>query len=351
MRAALRLSVLLTFWALLVIAPMRNARAQEELDEVPDETGEGEGPVVRAELPPGIHPLIEGSGRTPLVVVRASTEPSWSRGALRLRRRGWSTVVDRSVDRRALPADVRADLAQVWTLSTSERVVCSARLGTPRVMRRVSATFEVERWEGETGEPRLSDAAVAREAWDLADGTELLVAPVIKLHGRCDDAAWATREVPVFGAADVGNETRALEAFRALPDYQDMASEWREAREYDSDPAAVHWDERAGAGARRVVSFDAGARRFTLIVAEAHEGCGSFVGNVWALFEHEGPRDAPAGESITLRASGRDYDFVPSALVDLDADGSPEILGFQRMHVPTTGVRVDVSELFLGCRC
>lgn len=336
----------------LVLASSADAQALAVTDGVTEAVTDDEDPseIDRPELPPGIRPLIRATDGTPLVVVRVRTESSWSRGALRLRQREWPTVVERSVSRPALPADVRADLSRLWTLSNEHAVVCSARLGTPRVVRRVSTEQSIV-WSGEEGGRRWSDREVARAAWDLAAGSELLVAPVIKLHGRCGGAQWATTEIPSFGGQPVGNESRVLAAFRALPAYVELASEWEGARAYDADPAALHWDDRSGGQLRRMVGFAVGTRRFTLVAAEGNDGCGEFVGNLWALFEHTGDRDEPGRETITLVASDRTYGYLPSALVDLDADGVPEMVGFQQFHALATGLSTDVTPLFLGCNC
>lgn len=317
-----------------------------------DEAMSPEDAYPRPELPAGIRPIIRATDGTPLVVVRVVTDPSWSRGPLRLRQREWPTVVERQAVRAALPAEVRADFARIWTLSTDERVVCSARLGAPRVMRRVSPQWESAVWSGEEGGRRWSDREVAQAAWDLAAGSELLVAPVIKMHGRCGTAEWASTEVPSFGGQPVGNESRVLAAFRALPAYRELATEWEEgARQYDSDPTATHWDDRSGGQMRHVIGFAVGTRRFTLVAAEGNDGCGEFVGNLWALFEHVGDPDEPTAETITLVASERTYPFLPTALVDLDADGVPEMVGFQQIHALGTGLTTDVTPLFLGCSC
>jgi len=343
------------FASVLSLTSASSADAQDlaVTDVVTDAVTDSEEPseLDRPELPAGIRPLIRATDGTPLVVVRVRTEASWSRGALRLRQREWPTVVERSVSRPALPADVRADLSRLWTLSNEHAVVCSARLGTPRVVRRVSAEWQSAVWSGEEGGRRWSDREVAQAAWDLAAGSELLVAPVIKLHGRCGGAQWASTEIPSFGGQPIGNESRVLAAFRALPAYVELAVEWEGAREYDADPGAAHWDDRSGGQMRRLIGFSVGARRFTLVAAEGNDGCGEFVGNLWALFEHTGEPDQPARESITLVASERTYGYLPSALIDLDADGVPEMVGFQQFHALRTGLSTDVTPLFLGCNC
>ncbi len=342
--ASLSAALLATF---ALSAPAVAQDVAAEADDAPAEEA-----YPRPELPAGIHPVIHDTRGQPLVVVRVVTEASWSRGPLQLRQREWPTVVERRAVRAAMPTEVRADLARIWTLSSQSAVVCSARLGAPRVVRRVSPEWQSVVWSGEEGGRRWTDREVAQAAWDLAAGTELLVAPVIKVHGRCGAAVWATTEIPSFGGQQVGNESRVLAAFGALPAYVEMASEWEGAREYDVDPSAAHWDDRGGGQLRRVIGFSVGARRFTLIAAEGNDGCGEFVGNLWALFEHVGGEEYErAGETITLVASERTYGYLPSALADLDADGVPELLGFQQLHALSTGLTTDVTPLFLGCNC
>ena len=335
---------LLAFLALSASASVP-ARAQEDdLDGDVDE-------AVSGELPEGVRPVVRGAHGEPFVVVRARTEASWSRGAVRMRQREYPTILDRAVDRRALPTDVRGELGGVWTLSSHTGAVCRVRLGAPRVLRRVVPDFQYPAWNGEDGSARLSDDEVARLAWDLADGYEQLVAPVRKLSGNCRLAAWASRARPRFEGRVVTSDARALAVLRALPEHATLAEAWLEAREYDDDPSAAVWDERSGGSHRFFVSFVSGGRSFTLVVARAHDGCGGFTGVLWALVEMVAEaRGDRSVELATVRAHGLGG-FDPSTLIDLDADGLPEVVGFEQLESLTTGPSPFVSELFLGCPC
>jgi len=299
---------------------------------------------IRPELHEGIHPVIESPDGEPLIVVRVRTSAAWGRGPLRLLQREWPTVVDRAVDRRALPPEVRAELRETLVLSGQDRVVCTARLGTPRVVRRVSADFHYSIWSGEEGGRRYSAREVADAAWELAEGTELLVAPAIKVTGDCRHAGWATRRTPTFAPATTTDQARLPAAFRSLPEHRALAEAWTEASHYDDDPTATHWDERGGGSSRSFRSFEANGRRFALVVAHAHDGCGEFTGVVWALYEQP-------SEGLALRTSARTHTFVPDALVDLDGDGVPEILGGSQYQREGADLSSDVDPLFLGCPC
>ncbi len=319
--------------------------AQEDETDAPSAGDEDDVPEpIRPELHEGIHPVIQSPEGEPLVVVRVQTRAGWGRGPLRLLQREWPTVVDRAVDRRALPAEVRAELRETLVLSGQDRVVCTARLGTPRVVRRVSADFQYSIWSGEEGGPRYTARQVADAAWALAEGTELLVAPAIKVTGDCRRAGWATRGSPTFSPASTTDEARLLAAFRSLREHRALAEAWTEASHYDDDPTASHWDERGAGGSRSFRTFAARGRRFTLVVAHAHDGCGEFTGVVWALYEQR-------ADGLAIRASARTYTFVPEALVDLDGDGVPEILGGAQYQRVGADLSSDVEALFLGCPC
>lgn len=343
--ASPRFGRLLALLSVVALGLPSRLLAQEAEPDGPSEEDEHDDQAeVRPELSPGIHPVIEGPDREPLVVVRVRTRAAWGRGPLRLLQREWPTVVDRAVDRRALPADVQTDLRRTLVLSSEERVVCTARLGPPRLVRRVSADFEYSTWSGEEGGHRYSTREVADAAWELAEGTELLVAPAIKVTGDCRRAGWATRDAPAFSVEASTDQARLLAAFRTLPEHRALADAWTEASHYDDDPTAAHWDERGGGASRAFRSFGALGRRFTLVVAHAHDGCGEFTGVVWALYEQ-----GPGGP--TLLRSAHTHTFVPSALVDLDGDGAPEILGGTQHLGVATELSSDVDPLFLGCPC
>ncbi|MCB9592651.1 MAG: hypothetical protein H6719_07955 [Sandaracinaceae bacterium] len=295
------------------------------------------------ELPRGLFPVIREEGVRARVVLRAQTDPAWARGELRLLRRAYPTVVSRGARLGALPPDVRADARGVLELSDGHRTVCTARIGRPHLLRALDPDFDYATWSGEEGGHRYTDDEVARAAWDRVPEHERLVAAVIPIAGDCTRARWASRRAPRFGTAAALPDPALVAAYRALPEHQALAEAWIEASEYDDDPHAASWDERAGAG-RLQVDLRVGQRDFSLVVAEAHDGCGDFTGSLWALFERgpDGPR--------LIRAS---HSYLPtmSGLADFDGDGVPEVLG-QRVVVSSAGGDpVDVNAVFLGCPC
>ncbi|MEZ4335784.1 MAG: hypothetical protein R3B82_04065 [Sandaracinaceae bacterium] len=303
----------------------------------------GASPARAEDLPRGLFPVIRADGLRPRVVLRADTDPTWSGGDLRLLHREFPTVVTRPARIGALPSDVRADARGILELTDGRRTVCTARIGRPHLLRYVEPDFERAVWSGEEGGHVFSDDEVARAAWDLVPEHELLVARVIPIAGDCADAEWASRRAPRFGADAPLPDPAVLAAYRALPEHAELAEAWADARQYDDDPDAASWDERAGAQ-RRQVDLRIDGRDFSLVVAHAHDGCGDFTGSLWALFER-GP-DGPQ-----LLRSAHTYLYAPSAIADFDGDGVPELLGHRTIVGSAGGDPVDVSAVFLGCPC
>jgi hypothetical protein len=300
-------------------------------------------PDPRQELPVGVYAVIAQDGVAPLAVLRIRTEESWGRGDPRLDRRSWPTVMTRAVRLDALPRALRRELRGRVTVSDDEAVRCTAALGRPRLFRYVDAE-ESSEWDGEYEAPRLDDATVLRRAWDITEEWEMLVAPLRAMRGDCARGAWATRGTPRFGSGHADIRPEETAAFRTLASYGDLQATWtEEAREYDDDPSAVHWEERSAGANRRVHRFTAAdGRRFHLVAAVAHDGCGDFTGSLWGLFE-----ETAAGYRLLHEGSGV---RLPRGLVDLTGDGVPEVLGFRR--VDTVGVAsADVAAIYTGCAC
>lgn len=292
------------------------------------------------ELPPGVFPVLTGDGPQ-VVVIRVGAPDDWGRGRLRLTQREYPTVVTRAVRLHALPREVRADARGTVVLSDQGRSLCRARLGRPRLLRHVTPDFDYPIWNGEGGPPRLTDAQVAQRAWDMVDRS-LLVAPVLRVSGDCRRAQWASRDQPDF-ATPTAADAEVLEAFRSLEDYAWLAEAWGEASEYDDDPSATRWDARSGGAYRRAFDLTTAGRRYVLVTAQAHAGCGDFTGTLWALFER-----TASGVSLVVSEHASS---TPSGLADFDHDGTPEILSFRRVTSVALGQAVDVGAPFLGCPC
>lgn len=290
-------------------------------------------------LPRGVLPVIRANGHS-YVALRATPDESWGRGGPRLLERSNPTVAVRNVRLSALPRDVREDMRGTLRVQNGGGEVCRARMARPVLLRHAIPAFESDDWDGFNGGPRLSDAEVARAFWNLEATTSILVARLIPSRGRCRLGSWASRGRLTFGTSTTDLPEDVAVAFRSLEQYGWLAEVWPEIREEEGN--AEHWDERPDAG-RMMTSLRIGSREFRLVAAVGHDGCGDFTGGAWGLFEltNEGP--------VLLRQGGR-ID-PPYGLADLDGDGEPEVIGFQRALLSTTGETVDVSAPFFGCPC
>lgn len=293
--------------------------------------------------PPASFQFVIHHGRT-FVVLRTQTSDAWGTGALTLLSREGPTVVVRDVVRSRLPSDVPARGAR-YTLREDARAVCEVELGALRLLRRVDADFVMaDRWRGEEGGEPQPDDVVAHEAWELVPSAELLVAEARTIAGDCANAHWghpSSASPDVGGPATIGT-ARLVSAFRALDAHRELQAAWQDAREYDEHPHVAQWDARPGA--RSILRFTSHTgRRFALVTAQAHGGCGDFTGGLHALFE------VPTRGAPILVTSDRIYDATPRLLVDVDRDDVPEIVFDSRIvHRSHT---TDVTTPFLGCPC
>ncbi len=295
--------------------------------------------------PPGFS-FVFTHGRT-YVVLATRTFDEWGTGPLTLISREGPMLVVRAVDRARLPSETRALLERRFVLLDGAEQRCTAELGEPMLLRRVDPHFStLMRWNGEDGAPPPSDGVVAQEGWELVPEAQLLVAEARTVTGSCARAHWAHPEDtgPDLGSPARIPASRVVAAFRRLESHRELQSAWREAREYDDDPGFAHWDARPGAF-REIVRFRSrDGRRFALVSARAHDGCGDFTGGLYALFE-QGPNGA-----LVHVTSGLAYEELPRALVDLDDDGVPEIL-FRSRLARANGEIVDITTPYLDCPC
>ena len=203
---------------------------------------------------PGIESLllVVGADR-PAVVLARSSDPGWATGSPRLLTsedpadlRAGPIVVARSVAPRELSEDLRRWEAREVVLHGPTGPLCTGRLEAPLVVRWVVPHFSTRiGWDGtELGLPRAPRDRVVREAWELGEGSDLLVAPVASEAEGCAGALWArpvgtpepTTFVPVAAPfADAAEAVRALPAHRlARPSFEAVG---RAAGPWLLDPA------------------------------------------------------------------------------------------------------------------
>jgi hypothetical protein len=287
-----------------------------------------------------------------MVVLSETTDPTWGVGL------AWTLddepgylvhlLALRNVDVRALPIDVRERAARQWQL-VGPRGACSARLGTPVLVRRVDG--DVAQDVAADDVPLADHDTDAARSWSA--GLEVLAAPIVPIEGSCDDARFATTStlahVYVETAIDdaLDREARAafvdLTAFRAMQvDYEDYAREvgmtgevrlWAPGDDYD--PMTVR--RLHAEGANDLVLVQAG-----------EELCWGFQGTLFALFER-----TPDG--LVLVDSGT-TDGAPEMVVDA-ADGVRRYVAFERWRALTDRDEDgwprwhDMRSPWFGCAC
>lgn len=239
-------------------------------------------------------------------------------------------VTLRAPKTRAMPARWREVPRTVWAHVDGR--VCALELDSPAVLSRTIVDYALgEAWlgldeDGRRARPRLADDDLAREADALSSGGRLLAASV--RDDACADARIATvspdaPERYSRTAPDEALRRRALAAYRATPAWADMQRQLYELTGDDGQalPRGLRWDEFRN-NTPDVTAWRApSGRTFVTVTGDvASEGCGTFGGALWAVYELDGDALAPRGAEV----SGT---FIPHDVVDADGDGRPEFFG------------------------
>ncbi len=199
---------------------------------------------------------------------------------------------------------------------------CTARIDRLAVLAHAVPHFgEVRRWDGEMDAPRLDDAQVARQIWQLAEGSGHVV--VGRLDKACDGALWARAadadSLALRTAAAEGDvRNRVLQKFRGLASHKEIQ------KQFEQSGGKGPWDVTGGAEPT-VRMFEGEGRRFVSVAAAAGSGCGSFLGEAWAIFELRGDSvvlltDTKAGghrlPSTALLVAGEPVFVTDHALIE-----------------------------------
>ncbi len=345
--------------------------------------------------------LVLHAGARAFILVDARSDASLAEGPPRLVETDREGVfaAERPIDLARLPDSTRALVGQRVSLLGEGGVVCEAIVGELSLLERVSPDGEdFARWSGtalaDDGQPLPSpaQATVAQELWSMTEqraGATLhpLVAALRPVTGASCEAATVAapgdQSPSARGASDARGtrvrlahatpasdalESRALTAFRALPEHLAIAADYRTSdlvqhTDDAANPGAAHatsvrlggeqegasgvaraaWDTHAEA--RPVVrQLDLGDEQLVWVSANVGEGCGDFSAQLAALF-----RVSPRGEltpvrtyagvsgelHVLLAEAGRYQLFFPEAQVGADPDDELE------SHAPHT----------FGCGC
>jgi hypothetical protein len=287
----------------------------------------------------------------PHVVFATTVDEGAGRGPLSLVARADPAVATRAMDSAALDESVHSLIGTDLELFGAEGLVCSGRVGAPKIVHRVVPHFgTVQHWNGDFGERPRTEAEIAVDVWELGAGGAFVAAPL--LAEGCEGALWARALVatppaiytpsPLSGAS----LAEALRAFRALPAH---AAIQRDFRSYGPGHSGS-WDSHGGAIAA-VFGWRHPATGHSVVTVRARSGagCAEFYGAAWGLFVEA------ASDLVPRTDPNAPGDFEPRSIIDLDGDGLVEVViedGLLRPAEAGGFTRVlSVTPPYLDCDC
>lgn len=215
-------------------------------------------------------------------------------------------------------------------------------------------------WNGtgdHEGEPPTPQDERAAEAWKMLGASErLILARVGDRTGTCGPSVWArdaaAPEAPLVAAAaaDAGLSRKALAAFRKLSGWARLQKDYATDATGEKKPDWMGYEESAPS----VSTFRMPDGRVVVTVtAAAGSGCGDFRGELWAAWELKGKGDSAALVLLSDEADPGGA-FQPKAAVDVDGDGTIELLGLEqlfRMGGATLRLSIDAEPPSFDCPC
>jgi hypothetical protein len=251
--------------------------------------------------------------KKPYVVITPEADPAWGSGLPRGPFQEYHQL--------ALVGATAAPPAMAWTgralkVLAADGAACDATVGKLELMAGGTPHFgEVQEWDGD---PAMSDDG---RPWSQAERARAIYAMAspyligeLAVTGACVPVVAVAPDAKsvVFARqpADPDADSRALAAFRALPDHKTLQADW--VANYDGKGP---WESSA-----TVTRFAAGGRTFAVVSATAGSGCGDFLGELVAIFEDQ------AGK-LTLRSDPAQGFMRGDAIIDSDGDGKIELVG------------------------
>jgi hypothetical protein len=255
------------------------------------------------------------------VVVSMDADDAWAAGPPILEKPGrdpMSLRSRRAVDTTKLPAEVAKLPGLPVRLMDARGVRCEAKLGE----------FLLR------GKVFTDPGTDAEEAW--AEGSHFLVARVAGDRKACAGATWtraAALPMPVIATAEPPSAelmSLALAAFKALPEsaeIQSLYGGWYAGEHPHSRRPPPLWFQRSRQKPIvRVIRPASGPPLLSVSALVAEGDCANGVDNaLWALWEMDGAN--PAHPHLVLRNQPTvDMTLQPTAAIDIDGDGTPELL-------------------------
>jgi len=236
-------------------------------------------------------------------------------------------AVSRQVDPARLAKEHAAKMGSRVQLRGAGGRVCEAIVEGISFVGRVAPSGETELlWTGQARDDEDAPvaapprAAIAEEAWDMADGSVVLAA-ALRPIGNCDAATYALADTQArageVAEADDTTARAALTALRATPEYARHAAEYVDyAREMEGAQTAARWDEHAE-GAPRISAVKVGEVRYVFVSAGTAAGCGDFGAELSALF-----RETDGGLEVVRMLDG----FTGTLEGIVDTGAGPELV-------------------------
>jgi hypothetical protein len=268
------------------------------------------------------------------VVVTMQPDEAWAVGPATLEKRGKDPDLDRTrreVDATKLPAGVAALVGTPIRLLDARGQRCEAKLGKLLLRgREYMGSGEPD----DDGSAQAPSESAANGFWE--GSAHFLVARVVGDRKACAGSTWAratTLPVPVIAAAEAPSpelKDRALSALKALPESAAIQREY--ARWYAGEyPKKRHppplWFQRADQKpAIRLFRPASGPALLSVSAMVVEGGCNDGVFEyLWALWEVD-DKDPAHPRLIPRNQPDTTFTLQPTAAVDVDGDGRPELL-------------------------
>ncbi|MEO6599203.1 MAG: hypothetical protein ABIQ16_04970 [Polyangiaceae bacterium] len=244
-------------------------------------------------------------------------------GKPRLLPRGGSNPYDVGlpVEVRALSKEARAWLGKSVTVFARDGAQCQGVVTRFEVRVSSEPHFGMRQtWAGEGGVPKASPAQIAQEIWGIARNDERFVVGVLdhECHG-----VWAVAHALTFTPAVAPPATlraQALAAFKALPAYRELQARFAQ----ETSNPEQSWENVDGVLSVVLLSSSAESS-LVVVAARGGVGCGTFGGNLSAIWKVSGSGSAPKLTSRGVFKDAADLLQVHGAF-DQNADGTLELL-------------------------
>lgn len=241
------------------------------------------------------------------ILLEQSPDEAWAQNAPKLLSKGSPVVVRRDVDPSKLPQTLTAAVGRKVDLMRAGEKVCEATITGLSMIGRVEPHFgQRNDWDGidEPHRAPLSADEIADDAWKMSDaGGHALAAELSDIKGNaCASATWArdheTSMPRVAKATPARPELhdRAIAALRKLQSYAEIQGAYE-----TSEPGRKGEAWEVSDGTDLTVSemrFGGGEGAWVWVSARTRESCGTFYGEIAALWEL---REGPDGTELAIR--------------------------------------------------